>query len=170
MDSKNNIRSINKNKENLSTCMVWGLWEVGVLELLSGHDQLLEEENLESLPLQWVRMLAQITGTHLQRLPFLMKLLITVTLDSVLRFVFYLGSDPDTSCKHKQLACLDTRLAETERGTLKLSQDWKSSMGFKLYTVTSLLYSTHLVCGGGSSQHPKMNQAFLYNKSIDRGS
>jgi len=145
MDFKNNIRSINKNKENLSTCMIWELWEVGVLELLSSHDQLLEEVNQESLPLQLAWRLTQMTGTHLQRLPFHMELLIT--LDSVLRLVFYLGSDSDTSCKHKQLACLDTRLAKTKRRTLKLSQDWKSSMGFKLYTVTSLLYSTHCLRG-----------------------
>ena len=108
--------------------MVWELWEVGVLGLLLGHDQLLEEEkfiesHLESLPLQLARMLVQITSTHPQVLLFLMKILMTVKMDSVLRLVFYLGSDLDTSCKHKQLACLDTRLAETERGMLKWSQD-----------------------------------------------
>ena len=56
---------------------------------------------MKLLPLQLAWMLVQITDTHPQTLLFLMKLLMTVNLDSVLGLIFYLGSDPHGLVGHQ---------------------------------------------------------------------
>ena len=67
------------------------------------------------------------------------------------------------------MVLLDTRLAETERGKLKLSQDWKSSMGYSC-TQWHPYSAVHILSVGEVAHNPKIDPALLLNKSIDRGS
>ena len=56
---------------------------------------------MKPLPLQLAWMLVQIICTHPHTLLFLMELLRTVKMDSVLGLIFYLGGDPHGLVGHQ---------------------------------------------------------------------
>ena len=81
-----------------------------------------------------------------------------------------LFSDLSSIWEAIHMVLLDTRLAETERGKLKLSQDWKSSMGYSC-TQWHPYSAVHILSVGEVAHNgPKTDQALCLNKSIDRGS